>query len=413
MIDKKLLMDLVSIQSSHTEDTDINNYIVNKLKTIDGVTTELDSFGNIYATKGEGKNGYKCIVSHTDTVHSIREGRKVYIQDGIMFTMAKSNSAYGPKLSQAGTGGDDKCGVYACLKAIELRDDVKAVFFRFEESGCRGSNQSNIKYFDDCNFVIQCDRRGGYDFITHTNGIQVASKDFEDAMLGIGEKYSFKKVMGVSTDVGALKKNGLNVSACNLSCGYYDPHTMNETIVLSELDNTFDFVLDMFDSYGETRFEHKYEKPVQSVFNFTSFRKPKGKGSKKFTNSAFSNFFTNQLNENIIDIEILESSKFVQIGNTKMHKIVGDDILFLDDETCPVCGGSDSIIFAACDGKFYCSDMKHNDFIEDGDVYKLCIIEDADSLYMYDRINDVWIKEEDAAWDIAKYTYVLKSSLVY
>ena len=57
-------------------------------------------------------------------------------------------------------------------------DNIKSVFFRFEETGMNGSSNANMDFFEDCNFVVQCDRKGSTDFITHTNGIKTASTEF-------------------------------------------------------------------------------------------------------------------------------------------------------------------------------------------------------------------------------------------
>ena len=42
--------------------------------------------------------------------------------------------------------------------------------------------------------------------------------------------------------MAALKRNGLEVSCVNLSCGYYEPHTDNEYTILSDLCKCYRFV---------------------------------------------------------------------------------------------------------------------------------------------------------------------------
>jgi len=55
-------------------------------------------------------------------------------------------------------------------------------------------------------------------------------------------KYGYKPAQGLNTDVAALKRNGLEVSCINLSCGYYEPHTDNEYTVVADLCKCYRFV---------------------------------------------------------------------------------------------------------------------------------------------------------------------------
>lgn len=130
-------------------------------------------------------------------------------------------------------GADDKNGIYLALLAIREFPVIKAAFFHGEETGCLGSKACDISFFDDCRFVVQCDRKGSSDFIIQGNGVDLSSEEFEtDCEL---EKFGYKEANGASTDVVALKQRGLKVSCCNISCGYYDPHTDHEYTVWNDL----------------------------------------------------------------------------------------------------------------------------------------------------------------------------------
>jgi hypothetical protein len=400
---KNLLIELISVQSSISEDTAINEFIKKKLKEISGVKVSTDKFGNIYATKGKGINGFKTIVSHTDTVHSIYRDRRVFIYDDILFTMAKNENTYkDSKVIQVGTGGDDRCGIFTCIRALQDFDNIKAVFFRFEESGCRGSNSSNIKFFDDSNFVVQCDRRNDKDFITYTNGIEVASMEFKASMEKIYTKYNFKSSIGLATDVGALKRNGLNVSACNLSSGYYDPHTNGETISITDLQNTYNLVSDMFNTYGDIKFEHKYSKPVST---FTEFKQlpfralPK---SSTFSIKMNSNYFSDEKTATPFHskfIEIVQTQdrrEMIEIGNSNIFKYIGSDVFDINDQECPVCKKQKKLIFMPEEGVFYCSN--HNDFVNDPELFRNAALNLDDEEYAFDKYLNIWMPTEDCKW---------------
>ena len=147
-------------------------------------------------------------------------------------------------LRQVGIGGDDRVGNFVCLKALQDFDDIKAVFFRFEETGCRGSKAANMSFFNDCNFVIQADRRGKSDLIVHTNGAMITSDLFLSHIVDICDKYEYSSQYGVFTDVGILAPR-LSLSGINVSCGYYNEHTVKEYTNIKELENCLNFIHDI------------------------------------------------------------------------------------------------------------------------------------------------------------------------
>ena len=127
------------------------------------------------------------------------------------------------------------------LKCLKKFDHIKAVFFVGEEVGCVGSGKCDMNFYDDCRYVIQCDRRNGDDLITSIGGwTQLCSPEFINDIKP--ELFGYKEECGLITDVGELKERGLKVSAINLSCGYYEPHTDKEFVIKSEVLNCLAFV---------------------------------------------------------------------------------------------------------------------------------------------------------------------------
>jgi len=101
---KKLLMDVLSIQSTTGNEYDMINYIYNFCKKNVPEAKVVVKENNIYITKGNAKF-YPCIVSHTDTVHKIHTSFKVFDDNNCLFAF---NSDTG---TQIGVGGDDKVGI--------------------------------------------------------------------------------------------------------------------------------------------------------------------------------------------------------------------------------------------------------------------------------------------------------------
>lgn len=127
---------------------------------------------------------------------------------------------------------------------------MKVVFFKEEETGCHGSSRAEMGFFDDCRFVIQCDRRGNSDLITSIGCTDLCSEKFIQDIAP--EKWGYKEESGMMTDVEALKERGLSVSAINMSCGYYNPHTDEEITVKRDLEKCWHLVQHIIEDCAET-----------------------------------------------------------------------------------------------------------------------------------------------------------------
>ena len=129
-------------------------------------------------------------------------------------------------------------------------DHMEVVFFKEEETGCHGSSHAEMRFFDDCRFVIQCDRRGNSDLITNIGCTDLCSEKFIQDIAP--EHWGYKEGTGMMTDVEALKEKGLSVSAINISCGYYNPHTDEEITEKRDLEKCWRFVQHIIEDCTET-----------------------------------------------------------------------------------------------------------------------------------------------------------------
>lgn len=229
----ELLKNLYRIASPSGREKAMQSFIREQLSEI-GASFYEDASGNIYATKGVSET-YPCIVAHMDEVHRRRKnGFTIITTKGLMFGYNTLD------MEQVGIGADDKNGIWVCLKAMQKYDNIKCAFFVSEETGCQGSYNADMSFFDDCRFVLQCDRRGSSDFITIASCTELCSAEFlNDIKL---EAFGYYENHGAMTDVMALKESGLNISAANISCGYYNPHTNQETTCINDLENCFNLV---------------------------------------------------------------------------------------------------------------------------------------------------------------------------
>lgn len=253
---EKSLLAILETQSVSYETEAMQAVMVDLLYKA-GANITRDSMGNIYAVKGVPKKGsyYPCYCAHLDTVHDIQpEGLEVVqLRDGWLAAMSGQ--------TQVGIGGDDKCGLWAALRCIQELPACKVAFFIDEEVGCVGSAAADLAFFADCAFVGQADRRGGGDFVSRIGGESLSSPEFLAAAAPLLERHGFTPCVGAMTDVEALRNSGLALSVWNMSAGYFDPHTSQETLHLPTLERVVSFMLDAGRSLSRTRWEFPAPRP--------------------------------------------------------------------------------------------------------------------------------------------------------
>lgn len=248
----ELLKELYGISARTHQEKDMIAFVSQRLSDL-GVTFTTDEAGNIYATKGNADT-YPCIAAHLDEVHEAREkGYEVLVvRDEFIIGFNSGKREFN------GIGADDKNGIWVCLKCLEKFDNLKCVFFVGEEQGCIGSRQADMKFFDDCRFVLQCDRKGNSDFISNIYGNPLCSTQFiKDASLG---EHGYKEERGMQTDVQALRERGLEISCANISCGYYYPHTPHEMTNIADLQKCLTLVEHIVENCCEV-YTHKEVRP--------------------------------------------------------------------------------------------------------------------------------------------------------
>lgn len=232
----ELLKQLFSIYSPSGSEKKMKKFIKRYIReNIEGVEASHDDMGNLYLTKGKSDT-YPCVVAHLDQVQDIHSKDFAVVEgDDVMFGFSRKNKR------QEGLGADDKCGIWIAMKCLEHFDEIKVAFFVQEEVGCVGSSSCNMDFFKDVRFVIEPDRRGGSDLITSIGSTEIAGDDFiNDTHY---EEFGYHQNNGMLTDVLELATMGIGVSCVNISCGYYEPHTDHEFIVVSELRNALDFTM--------------------------------------------------------------------------------------------------------------------------------------------------------------------------
>lgn len=253
------LISLYNIPAHSYEEEKLTNKVTKLFKKAGcRVTRSSTASGtNLYITKGKLEDGeyYPCIAAHLDEVHSVQDrGKYSAFYDEESDTIKGYSSTH---KKQCGIGADDKNGIWVALQAARKLDKIKVALFYGEEVGCVGSSCAKMDFFDDCRYVLQVDRKGKSDVVTNISCVDIASQDFIDDLEDISKDYGRQETYGMTTDVLELAEKGVGIACINMSCGYYNPHTDNEFTVVSELQETLDFVLDICTKMTE-RYEHTY-----------------------------------------------------------------------------------------------------------------------------------------------------------
>ena len=136
--------------------------------------------------------------------------------------------------SPQGIGGDDRCGIYIITEIIK-ETKCSVLFCEDEEIGCVGSElftaSKYLKEIKNMRYMIEVDRRGSSDLVFY----DCDNYDFEDFLLDNLPDY--KTAWGTCSDISVLmSKSG--VAGVNVSSGYHNEHTLDETINLKEMEHT-------------------------------------------------------------------------------------------------------------------------------------------------------------------------------
>ena len=217
--------------------------------------------GNVYIVRGVA-DVYPCVVAHLDQVQRNHSKDFIAVEtDDIIFGYSPSNRC------REGLGADDKNGIWVALQCLKEFDIIKVAFFVGEEIGCVGSGRCDMWWFDNCQYIIEPDRRGSSDLITNITGY-ICSEDFKDYIPMSDFGYSEKT--GMMTDVLELSERGVGISCINLSCGYYEPHSDDEFTVKVDLLNCLELVKTIIMNCGMQVFPHEYKYAYKSSYSYSS-----------------------------------------------------------------------------------------------------------------------------------------------
>jgi di/tripeptidase len=274
-----LLKEVLSVPTKTYQEEKMVEFLVNWL-TENNISHFVDEFNNVYATKQESQDlpedfYFPCVISHTDTVHNIDT---INISEEMLPNaqneLKLSYKAYNDKGNPTGIGGDDKCGVFACLTLLQELPYLKAAFFVSEETGCHGSLKASEDFFSNVGYGIQFDAPENWMITEKCFGQVLFDRETEffetcDKVLTEGmNQNDMEYMVHPYTDVYALRGK-FDFSCINISIGYYNYHTKNEYVVVEDVFNGIDMGRKMIENLGNKLHYKKsviYDWRTRSVF---------------------------------------------------------------------------------------------------------------------------------------------------
>jgi hypothetical protein len=152
------------------------------------------------------------LVAHMDTVH--RDNVSIVCQD------AGGRILWSPQ----GIGGDDRAGAWLILQILAAGLRPSIVFTEDEETGAAGARAfaadaaaGGLKY----DYIVEFDRRGANDCVFYN----CHNEDFIDFV----ESFGFREAAGSFSDISVIAPK-LGAAAVNISCGFYNEHSIAEYI---------------------------------------------------------------------------------------------------------------------------------------------------------------------------------------
>jgi di/tripeptidase len=255
-----LLKQVLSVPTKTYQEEKMVEFLVNWL-TENNISHFVDEHNNVYATKQESAElpedfYFPCVISHTDTVHNIDT---INISEEMLPNAQReiklSYKAYNDQGKPTGIGGDDKCGVFACLTLLQELPYLKAAFFVSEETGCYGSLKASEDFFSNVGYGIQFDAPENWMITEKCFGQVLFDRDSEffntcDKILTEGmNQNDMEYMVHPYTDVYALRGK-FDFSCINISIGYYNYHTKNEYVVVEDVFNGIDMGRKMIEDLG-------------------------------------------------------------------------------------------------------------------------------------------------------------------
>jgi di/tripeptidase len=244
----KNLIDLLKIVNQNI----VANYIEKEIVKY-GFETSKDKYGNLYCVRGKAKK-MPLLNAHMDIITNINEkhkkiGFKIENEKEIIITNETINTSL---------GGDDRCGIAIILHiAKTTKIPMKILFTKDEEKGCKGilyAIDNCKKFFNNIEYSITIDRKGFGEIVVGHIYERFIRNNFLASLIysHMDRDIEPKIVYGFMSDFGFI--NRIVEKAVNISCGYYEPHSHKEYVIVTQVTKTARVLTDFMLNYKEENY---------------------------------------------------------------------------------------------------------------------------------------------------------------
>lgn len=258
--ERKLLLNLFRLYGPSNGEKPILNFI-KEILVLNNIPFKEDDNGNIYCMNYKNT---PMLSAHTDCVGTAESGAYVRFVDIYPYGDDEIMKGLG------NIGGDDKCGVFLILLYLLSKRPINAIFSICEEiGGLNGIKHllpliKDDEVFKTVPYCIVLDRKHSGDIICKKN--DYGSKKFEDALAEIGEDFGYSPVLGGCSDMNTIKDY---MNGCNLSVGYYNPHSTTEFVSLGDLYNTWEYLQALIEKMPR---DIPLEKPEPKTYSYPTWQ---------------------------------------------------------------------------------------------------------------------------------------------
>lgn len=210
-----------------------------------------------------------ALVAHMDTVFEPKE----VVHNGVKYKTRRKVEAFYDQwkemlASADGLGADDKAGIYAIIRILQetnLRPSI--ILTTDEEIGGVGATKFAEliqKPLVPTNYIIQLDRHGERDCVFY----DLDSRDFERYI----ESFGFRTSIGSFSDISVICP-AWGIAGVNLSVGYENEHTLNETLHVDWFLETVKKVKTMLSETDIPYWEYKEKPftPMSFMYDFDDY----------------------------------------------------------------------------------------------------------------------------------------------
>lgn len=230
------------------------------------------------------------LVAHLDTVHK---------KQCVDITNIGKHTLTSPQ----GIGGDDRCGVFIIMEIIkELNCSV--LFCEDEETGGKGASKfacSKIINSLNVNYIIEFDRMGSRDAVFY----KCDNDKFTEFVL---QNTGFEKARGTFSDISVIAP-AAKIAAVNLSSGYYNAHTINESVDFIDVINTIEVAKSLIQTESP-KFEYIAEKQSNQM---------------SFFDGGYGNFFDGKRNQTTYESPVRGRFSGINFNLVELEVVWVDD----------------------------------------------------------------------------------------